>query len=176
MLGFLRSGFAATVLGLAFVTACDDSSGGGGEPCDSSAPRPTFVLTVLAPQGALPYDLKLDARYGGGSESFGLAHPAAKHEVLFCDVERGSDSNGLGGKGGAASAPPPHGGFGGTTSRNVEKIVCELWADSAVTVTLTGTGYEESQVDLEPDVDDDCGVVTKSVEAVLVPEAQAEES
>jgi hypothetical protein len=172
MLGFLRPTFA--VFGLSLVVACSDPPGGGGDSCGDAGTGPTFVLTVRAVEGNLPHDLTLEAQYGGGSEGFDLAHPTAKHEVLYCEVERALPA-GLGGEGGAPSPGLGHGGgLGGGGSAGAKQIVCELWTDSAVTVTLTGTGYETSQVELEPEVDERCGVETKSVEAVLAPELPAE--
>ncbi len=169
MLGFLRFGFLATLLGVA-LTACSDPPEDDGKPCSSNGPA--FVVTVRVLEDKLPHDLTLDAQYGGGSEGYDLAHPPAKPEVLFCQVELVDPLPGPGGEGGYSGSGP--GGSGSAAGHKVEVLVCQIWADSAVSVTVTGMGYQDSLVELTPEVDERCGVLTKSVDAALLPEAPPE--
>ncbi len=172
MVGIVRVLLVAFPLALSLLSACADDDGGS-QDCSSSAPAPTFVLTVRAPEGPLPHDLVLVAQYGGGSERFALADASARHEVLFCEVEQEA----LPGQGGAGGAAPSGATTSGGKPRSsaAEVLVCELWADSAASVTLSGGGFERSFVELTPEVDERCGVLTKPVEAVLVPELTEDE-
>lgn len=173
MVGIVRVLLVAFPLALSLLSACADNDGTS-KDCGSSAPAPTFVLTVRAPVGPLPHDLVLVAQYGGGSERFSLADTSTRHEVLFCEVEQEA-SPGQGGAGGASPSGASTSGDGKPRSRAAEVLVCELWADSAASVTLSGAGFERSFVELTPDVDERCGVLTKPVEAVLVPDVVEDE-
>jgi hypothetical protein len=178
MLGFLRSVTAASVIGLLLVTACSDPPDDGEELCTSTGAP--YQLLVTVPEGSVPSDLTLQVQYGGGSETFELADPADVHQVLFCNFDHEEipglgGQGGQGGQGGASAAELHRGGPGGANDSGVEKVTCDVYAESAVSLTVTGVGYEPLRVELEPEVDDECGVVSKLVPLELVPESPVEE-
>jgi hypothetical protein len=175
MLGFLRFRFVAPVFALALAVACSDPPDDGEDLCvTTGAP---YELLVRVPEGSLPADLTLVMQYGGGSESFELAAPNELHQVLFCGGEREGvpGLGGQGGEGGASVAELRHGGLGGAGDTGIEKVTCSVYAESGISLEVTGTGYEPLHVELTPDVDEDCGVVSKFVLVELTPEAPAEE-
>lgn len=144
--------------------ACSDESPND-EPCDGKQ-VPAYVVTVLAEDGPLPTDLVITAHWGGGEESFSLAEgPLGNEErIMFCTASYAGDGQGgAGGNGGGGGAPHGH----DSAQRDVESLVCHLWADSAVTFEMTALGYLHEPQELKLD-HNSCGVSTTEVEAKLV--------
>jgi hypothetical protein len=149
---------------LLFGVACSDDSPTD-EPCDGTR-VPAYVVTVAAEDGPLPADLVITARWGGGEESFSLAEgPLGNEErIMFCtDSYAGGD--GLGGAGGSGGG---NGGEHQGTEREVTTLVCDLWADTAVTFEMTALGYVHEPQELKLS-HNSCGdVATAEVQALLV--------
>lgn len=166
---FLRS--VPVGLAVALGVACSD--GPGNEPSCKKETGPAYVVTALAEDGPLPEDLVITARFGGGEESFSLnGGPLGGGErIMFCEAARASGSGGLGGAGGAGPSAYGAGGGGagpGGTKGPAEKLVCNLWSDSAVTISMTATGYVFEEQELKLDFNECGAVVTTDVEAVLL--------
>jgi len=105
------------------------------EDCDLA---PDFFLTVRAQDSALPEDLSLYVKYGGGNETLEWIH-ATDGEVMFCDVI--APSGGAGGEAGAGSES--NGGYGW--------LECDLYTDGPATVTATAAGFEPVERELRVD-------------------------
>jgi hypothetical protein len=132
-----RCGKAVWLLAI-FATGCPDDPSVRDE-CDR---QPDFFLTIRAEEGALPADLSLDIRYGGGEETLEWSRNL-KGQIVFCDAiapELGA--------GGSA------GGHGGSASRGYGSLECELWTDGPATVTATAKGFEPIERDLRVDAEE----------------------
>ncbi len=109
------------------------------EPCTSGAPD--FEVLVSAAEGPLPADLVLLVQYGGGEETFELAHPGTP-EVMFCHAadrdgnlvdagppDSGPGASGAGGEGGAASV------------EGVEALSCQIWSFGSARMIAETAAY-----------------------------------
>jgi hypothetical protein len=154
------------VLGLlGLLSACGDPAAEPPKGC--GAPGPAFEVSLSGPDPRLPADLTVTARYGAGEETYELAGPAKRREVLFCDlrsVERPLEAaGGAGGENGLGVSPRAN-GEGLDSERDV--LFCELWTDSSVTVNVSSARYVPVEEELLPR-SDRCGVVTTEVELSL---------
>lgn len=123
--------------------------------CPSS--HATFKLTVKAEASAVPRDVWISVKYGGGVEHYRAETPPVAPQVVYCKLEcvdgGGSD---------ASSADAADGG----AQSNIEAVVCDLWTDGAATVTVRASGYPDVVRDLSARRDE-CGLVLTDVTILL---------
>lgn len=122
-----RCGKAVWLLAV-FAGGCTDDPSVR-DDCDLA---PDFFLTVRAKDSALPEDLSLYVKYGGGHETLDWSR-GTDGEVMFCDVI----APGAGGEAGAGS------GYGW--------LECDLYTDGPATVTATASGFEPVERELRVD-------------------------
>lgn len=141
------------------VARCGDPDPG---PQSCGEPGPAFVITVRASSGPLPLGLEVQATYGAGQDVYRLGSPTVRNEVLFCGLaDETSGEGGASGQGGASGA-----------ALQQESLRCELWTDSSVSLRVQGRGYVPLEAELEPTVDERCGVMTTFEDFLLEPPAE----
>jgi hypothetical protein len=133
-------------------SACGPSGGSTDPDCDVEE-DPAFRVLIRAEGDALPSDLALSVRFGGGSESYQLGGPTQGAErILFCESVVGPYA--------APAEPSPEEEVDASaTPLSDEGLECDVWADSSVTLSVSGTGFVPVERELRAVVDE-CGAIT----------------
>lgn len=127
----------------------------GGKVNDAGCPllgtEPLFVIDIRADDGPVPADTEVAALWSAGAEPpFVLSDPATWKTLddgvnLVCQVDR--------------NAPPPV---------DLSALVCELWANGAVELSVTAVGYLPQKQTLEPLFDERCDAPLPMKHAILL--------
>lgn len=150
-----RLAFALGATGLSALAGCSSPTPEE-DRCGPS--HATFHLVVDAAEGPVPGDVQIDVRYAGGQELYDALDPDGSLKVVFCEAERTGD----------AGVPAD----AGQDNRPIDRVFCELWTDGPATVRVRASGYPEVVRDIEPEWDDDCGLVLTEARITLEREPQ----
>ncbi len=123
----------------AFLPACSGETEPG-SPCPDVT-WPSFRVSLVGEDDALPADLRVEVTYGAGHEIYELDDDTRANKAVFCRTEPED----------AAVA---------------QAVVCDLWTSGAASLKVEATGYATIDETLSAERDE-CGITLTEVVRVL---------